>query len=167
MSPLLAPLWAALATMGFAVLFNLRPRDVPIAALGAAFGWAVSMPITSATGSEAVGLFAAAAVIGLWAELVAIFLKRPASVYIVCAIIPLVPGGGMYYTMLASVKGQTWNAVTVGFATLQSAGAIAAGLALSAAFARLLSFRGFARRIGRTAPRTKPTQPSERGKTMR
>jgi len=137
----LGPLWAALATVGFAVLFNLRRRDIPIAALGAAFGWAVSMPITLATGSQAAGLFAAAAVIGLWAELVAAFLKRPASVYIVCAIIPLVPGGGMYYTMLASVKGETWTAVTEGFSTLQSAGAIAAGLALSGAVARLLSIR--------------------------
>ncbi|MDA8426883.1 MAG: threonine/serine exporter family protein [Treponema sp.] len=140
----LEPLWAAVATAGFALLFNLRRRDVPIAALGAALGWAVYMLVSSVTAAQAVGLFAAAAVIGLWAEFVAAFLRRPASVYIVCAIIPLVPGGGMYYTMLASVKGQTWNALTTGLATLQAAGAIAAGLALSGAFARLLSLRRLA-----------------------
>lgn len=133
---------------------------MPIAALGAALGWAVYMLVSAATLAEAVGLFAAAALIGLWAEFMAAFLKRPASVYIVCAIIPLVPGSGMYYTMLASVKSQTWSALTAGLGTLQAAGAIAAGLALSGAFARLLSLRRLARKWGGPAQ-------SRRGRTIR
>jgi uncharacterized membrane protein YjjB (DUF3815 family) len=152
MSTLLEPLWAALATAGFAVLFNLRGRDIPLAAAGAAVSWAISSPVIAATGSQAAGFFVAATVIGLWAEFLAIILRRPASIYIVCAIIPLVPGSGMYYTMLASVKGETLNALSAGLQTLQAAGAIAAGLALSGALAHLLSLRALSRHLPRRDP---------------
>ncbi len=147
MSQFLEPLWAGLATLGFSLLFDLRGRDLPLAALGAALGWAVSAPLAAASGSQAVGFFAASCVIGIWAELLATLLKRPASVYIVCAIIPLVPGGGMYMTMLEYVRGNTMEAFRVGLATIQAAGAIAAGLAVSSAVSRLLSLRSLARRL--------------------
>jgi uncharacterized membrane protein YjjB (DUF3815 family) len=147
-SALLAPLWAGLATGGFAVLFSLRGRDIPLAAAGGAIGWAVYAISSRATLSAAVGYFAAAAMIGLWSEVLAAALRRPATVYMICGIIPLVPGGGMYYTMLAAVRGDTWLSFTTGFAALQAAGAIAAGLAVSSAASRILSLRALARRIG-------------------
>ncbi len=142
----LEPLWAAVATGGFAVIFNLRGRDIPLAAAGAALGWAVFAALTRAAGSEAVGYFCAAAAIGLWSETLAAGLRRPATVYMICGIIPLVPGAGMYYTMLEYVRGSAWLAITTGLAALQAAGAIAAGLAVSSAASRLLSLRSLARR---------------------
>jgi len=145
-SALLAPLWAGIGTGGFAVLFFLRGRDIPLAASGGAIGWAAYAATAAVTGSPAVGYFAAAAAIGLWSEALATALKRPATVYMICGIIPLVPGGGMYYTMLAAVRGNSWLAITTGFETLQAAGAIAAGLAVSSAASRLLSLRALASR---------------------
>jgi uncharacterized membrane protein YjjB (DUF3815 family) len=134
---LLEPLWAGLATAGFAAMFNLRDRDLPLAAAGGALGWAIAAPLQGATGSQAIAYFAASIGIGVWCELVAAFRKRPASVYIACGIIPLVPGGGMYYTMLAYVRGNSWDGLSTGLATLLAAGAIAAGLAISSAIFRL------------------------------
>lgn len=144
----LEPLWAGLATAGFASLFNLRGKDLPLAAAGGALGWAVAAPLQALTGSQAVGYCAASVVIGAWAEIIAAIRKRPASVYIACGIIPLVPGGGMYYTMLEYVRGNSWNGLATAFSTLQAAGAIAVGLAVSSAASRLLSLRNAARRIG-------------------
>jgi uncharacterized membrane protein YjjB (DUF3815 family) len=86
-------------------------------------------------------------VVGIWAEIISAIQKRPAAVYIACAIIPLVPGSGMYYTMLEYVKGNSSSSLATGFATLQAAGAIAMGLALSGAASRLLSLRSLTRRI--------------------
>jgi uncharacterized membrane protein YjjB (DUF3815 family) len=143
---LLAPLWAGLATAGFAVLFNLRGRDLPLAAAGGALGWAVAAPIQAATGSQAAAWCAASVAIGIYAEIVGAVQKRPAAVYIACGIIPLVPGGGMYYTMLEYVRGNSWNGLATAFATLQAAGAIAVGLAVSSAASRLLSLRRLGRR---------------------
>lgn len=139
-------LWAAVATAGFAIRFDLRLRDLPLAALGAALGWAL-FSLASALSSQEAGYFAAALAIGLWAEILAALLKRPATIYIVTAIIPLVPGGGMYYTMLNSVRGELWDSLRVGFQTLLAAGAIAAGLAVSSAVSRLLSLHSLGRRF--------------------
>ena len=147
-------LWAGVATCGFAFLFDLRLRDIPLAAAGAVIGWGLFATIAPQA-SQASGYFAAAAAIGLWAEILAAFMKRPATVFIVCAIIPLVPGGGMYYTMLESVRGDLWRSLRVGFETLQAAGAIAAGLAVSSAISRLLSLRLVARRIAAIGERPK------------
>lgn len=144
----LEPLWAGLATTGFAAMFNLRGRDLPLAAAGGALGWAVAAPLQAATGSQAAALCAASVAIGIYAEIIAAIQKRPAAVYIACSIIPLVPGSGMYYTMLEYVRGNSWNGLATAFATLQAAGAIAVGLAVSSSVSRLLSLRSIGRRLG-------------------
>lgn len=141
------PLWAGVATAGFAFLFNLRGKDIPLAAAGGALGWAVAVPVQAALGSQAVGYLAASMAIGIWSELVAALRRRPASIYIACGIIPLVPGGGMYYTMLEYVRGNNWNGLSTGLATLLAAGAIAVGLAVSGAVSRLISLRRIGRRL--------------------
>jgi uncharacterized membrane protein YjjB (DUF3815 family) len=155
----LGPLWAGIATGGFAVLFNLRGKDLPLVAAGGALGWAVAMPVQAATGSQAVSYLLASMVIGVYAELVAAIRRRPASIYIACGIIPLVPGGGMYYTMLEYVRGNNWNGLSTGLATLLAAGAIAVGLAVSSAVSRLLSLRRIGLRIGGKAKRISPKNP--------
>lgn len=147
MSPL-EPAWAGLATAAFAVLFNLRPRDAPIAAAIGAIGWAVAAPLAAATGSTPMADLAAATAVGLASEIAAILRRRPASVYIACGIIPLVPGAGMYYTMLRYARGESLEAQAAGLETLGAAAAIAAGIAVSGALARLLSLRRIAARSG-------------------
>ncbi len=149
MSPL-EPLWAALATAGFAALFGLRLRETPIAAAVGALGWAVAAPIAAATGSTPVADLAGAIIVGLAAETLAALRKRPASVYIACGVLPLVPGAGMYYTMLEYSRGHNLEAQATGIETLAAAGAIAAGIAISGALARLLSLK-------RLAGRRRPT----------
>jgi uncharacterized membrane protein YjjB (DUF3815 family) len=147
-APIVEPIWASLATAGFALLFNVRGKDLPLAALGGAVGWAVAEPIRASGGSEALACLAASTAIGIYAELVAAIRRRPASIYIACGIIPLVPGGGMYYTMLEYVRGNNWQSLSTAFATLLTAGAIAVGLAVSNAVSRILSLRRIGARIG-------------------
>jgi uncharacterized membrane protein YjjB (DUF3815 family) len=162
LTSLLAPLWAGVATGGFAVLFNLRGKDLPLAAAGGALGWAVAAPMQAAGLSQATAYLLASTAIGIWSEVVAALRRRPASVYIACGIIPLVPGGGMYYTMLEYVRGNNWNGLSTGLATLLAAGAIAVGLAISSAVSRLISLRSIARRL--TSPGRSPRKrPPARG----
>jgi len=130
-------LWAALASGSFAVVFNVRGRHIPLASIGGGFGWAVYAYTTVAEASSGVSYFFASIAIALYAELLAGILKRPATTYLVCALIPLVPGGGMYYTLASSLKGDLQATLTIGFETLTIAGAIAAGVAIGSAIARL------------------------------
>jgi len=130
-------LWALLATGAFALVFNVRGRDLPLAALGGALGWAVYLLISLQGNSELLAYFSSSAAIALYAELVSQLLHRPATTYLVCALIPLVPGGGMYYTMAESLRGNFQGTLATGFQTLSIAGAIAAGVAIASAVARL------------------------------
>lgn len=144
--------WTALASSGFAIRFGLGAKDLPLAMGGAVAGWLVYAGVSGLT-APAQGYFAAALFIGLFAEIFAASLKKPATIYIVTAIFPLVPGSGMYYTMLYSVRGELWNSISSGFETLTAAGAIAAGLAVSSGLSRLISLRSLARRISATPRR--------------
>jgi len=47
---------------------------------------------------------------------------------VICALIPLVPGAGMYYTMYEIITGNSSGAVELGLNTLASAGALALGV---------------------------------------
>lgn len=146
-------LWALLATLGFGLLFRTPIRDLPLAALGGALAWGAYLGADASSGSPAFAYFAASVAVGLYAEVLAWLSRRPASLFILCAIIPLVPGGGMYYTMFHAVAGDMARAADAGFAALTAAGAIAAGLAVASAMARIAwlkkpSFGGPGRRAG-------------------
>ncbi len=130
-------LWAAAAAAAFAVVFNVRGRDLAGASLGGALGWALYLLLSGDTGFHGVGYFVAAASVALYAEAAGTLLKRPATTYLVCALIPLVPGGGMYYTLSRSLEGDLGGTLAIGFQTLTVAGAIAAGVAVGSAVARL------------------------------
>lgn len=138
MSPVWGVLWAALATGAFSVVFNVRGRDLAVSAVGGGLGWAAYLAVGAAFGSEGFAYFAAAVAVELYAEIASRLRSRPATTYVACAIISLVPGGGMYYMMSESLKGDLQGTLNVGFKTLGVAGAIAAGLAVGSAFARLM-----------------------------
>jgi uncharacterized membrane protein YjjB (DUF3815 family) len=128
---------SALATFGFALIFRARPRDLPLAACGGALAWGIRLLAGAGGGSDPMAYFMAAITVGLYAELVATIMRTPATVIVVASIIPLVPGGGMFYTMSLATVGDAASAATMGFSTLMLAGAIAAGLAVAAAVARM------------------------------
>ncbi|OHD19076.1 MAG: hypothetical protein A2Y38_16875 [Spirochaetes bacterium GWB1_59_5] len=131
-------LWAFLATLGFGVLFRAPLRDLPFAAFGGALSWGAYLVLRAATGSESLSFFVASIVVGIYAEAAAALLKRPATLFIISAIIPLVPGAGMYRTMFEAVAGNAEASAATGFQTLTLAGAIAGGLAVASAVSRIL-----------------------------
>lgn len=131
-------LWAFLATLGFGVVFRAPARDMPFAALGGALSWGAYLALRAVTGSDSLSYFIASIAVGLYAEIAAALLKRPATLFIISAIIPLVPGAGMYRTMFEAVAGSAEASAQTGFQTLTLAGAIAGGLAVASAVSRIL-----------------------------
>jgi uncharacterized membrane protein YjjB (DUF3815 family) len=80
----------------------------------------------------------ASIIIGIYSEVMARINKAPVTVYVICSLIPLVPGGGMYYTMFESITGSLDKALKLGVETLSSAGALATGVLLTSSISRLL-----------------------------
>jgi uncharacterized membrane protein YjjB (DUF3815 family) len=139
----------ALAALGFSVLFNVRGRKIVLAALGGVAGWLVYLLVRRFGGSPVLATFVASVGIGLYAELVARLAGCPATVFIVSAIIPLIPGGGIYATMTHALHGEIPQTVSAGLETLYLAGAIATGVALVSSLRAILS--RLRRERGRTA----------------
>ena len=138
-SPVPAFILAFFATASFAYFFNISRYDIFWTSLTGAVGWLVYLAVASASAGLSAGYIAGALAVGLLAECFAFLLKKPATVYIVPGIIPFVPGGGMYETMLYSVWGKMDLAAVTGFRTLTAAAAIAVGIALASSIARLAS----------------------------
>lgn len=130
------------ATASFAYFFHITRYDLLWASLSGALGWLVYLWAAESSLSPISGFFAGALFVGLTAEFFAFFFKKPATVYIVPGIIPFVPGGGMYETMLFAVQGDIAAASVTGFNTLSAAASIAVGIALASSLSRLLSRLG-------------------------
>ncbi len=64
----------------------------------------------------------------------AIYRKCPATVFLVASMIPLVPGGTIYYTMESLLLGDTQRCIELGVSTFEIAGSIAMGI-LTSSFA--------------------------------
>lgn len=125
---------AFIASLAFAVVFNVPVRYLLLGALAGTIGWFIFKSL----GGANTAVFFASVGIGLLAEGGARMFRVPVLVIAVPGIIPLVPGAGAYSTMLALVKGDFIGALTNGTATLFAAGAIAVGIALATVPLRLV-----------------------------
>lgn len=127
------------ATGSFAYFFYINKYDIFWTSLFGASGWMIYLVISRDFANPVLGYMLGALAVGLLSEFFALVFRKPATVFIVPGIIPLVPGGGMYETMLLSVMGQMDKATVSGFHTLSAAAAIAVGIALASSLARLAS----------------------------
>jgi uncharacterized membrane protein YjjB (DUF3815 family) len=122
-------LYGAIATGAFAIYANLGWRMVPLATLGAGLSWIAYLLLTSAWSANTLSLFFAAAIAGVYSEIVARITQKPATTFVLPSIVCLVPGTKIYFTMSEAVNGSIEKATTLGVETLLAAGAIAAGVA--------------------------------------
>ena len=117
-----------IVTFGFGILFNIKGKKLIFAALGGGLSWyCYSLPLSLGL-SEVSSLFISALVFSTYSEVLARIFKTPVTSFVICALFPLVPGSGMYYTMLATINGDLQNAVHLGINTLANAGTLALGV---------------------------------------
>ncbi|QAT40264.1 threonine/serine exporter family protein [Clostridium sp. JN-9] len=121
-------IYASIATLAFGIIFNIRGKNLVFASLGGGISWAVYLLSLKFFSSMIFAYFLAAAIVTLYSEIMARVLKTPVTTFVICAIIPVVPGGGMYNTMMESVKGNVQTALSMGVQTITIAGAIAVGI---------------------------------------
>lgn len=107
------------------------------AALGGAIGWTAYLLFQFLHHDIAQNFFAAVA-LSIYAELMSRLLKKPVTYFIIVSLIPLVPGKGIYYTMLYCLQGDINLFVTEGLHTLGVACALALGILLISSLVRLI-----------------------------
>ena len=125
---------AAVGTLGFAILFNSRPRRLFLGALGGGLTWVVYLLLSDLVGSDFLCVALAAAFGAVYAEIMARVCKAPATVFTILSEIALIPGGSLYITMHHLVGGRQGEALRYGLHTVMVALAIALGIVFVTAF---------------------------------
>lgn len=125
-------LCAFFACVGFTLIFNIHGTGKLIAGAGGALGWLVYL----LAGSTIFAAFLAAASIGVFAEIMSRVRRCPVTGYVLVALLPLVPGGGIYYAMRHCVTGETEAFLNTLLHTLGMAAALAVGAMLASSVFR-------------------------------
>lgn len=116
-------------TVGFAILFYVKPSRLPLVTLGGLVSCGVYLIFTRFIEGEFVPNLVAAFVAAIYAQICARIMRSPVTVYTLTASVPLVPGSSLYQTMAAIVSGNYGAAGTYGMTALTVSLAIAAGIA--------------------------------------
>ena len=140
MELLLPCLYSFMGCVGYCLVFNIRMRKrmLLLASLGGAGGWCVYL-LCGWLQNDITQSFAAILAVAAYSEIMARLQKSPATVYLIVGLIPLVPGGGIYYTMEYCINGDMMNFMNTGIHTLGIAGALAIGILLVSACVRILN----------------------------
>lgn len=134
---------AALGSLSFAMFFGVRSRKLWFSLLGGALNWGLYLLAMKKMGLPATMAYALGAAAGtLYAEILARIVKTPVTVFVITSVIPMVPGGALYYTMLGLLQGDKATFVDRGLYTLSAAGAMALGIFAATMLFRLLFTAG-------------------------
>lgn len=132
-----------LGSLGFSLLFRMSKRKIPFAAIGGALTSVVYVICLASFGNEFFQNLFPALFATAYSEVLARLTKTPATPYLVISIIPLVPGGKLYYTIyyyLTSNHEQFSACLTQ---TIRIAGGLAVGIILVSVIIREINYSKF------------------------
>ena len=133
---------AFLGSFGFAVLFHVRREKLLLASLGGLLAWIVYLLMGFVSDQDVVRYFVASVVLTVYAELLARRVKCPATLFLVTAAVPLIPGGSLYHTMQYFMENDLESFSRQGLTTVLLAVAIAVGMLFPTSIFRLLRRSG-------------------------
>lgn len=119
---------AALGSLAFGIVYKVKNERLPVVAAGGGIGWFLYSIIFCRWESILVSNMAASVFATLYSEVMARKLKAPVVVFLLPCLIPLVPGGGLYYTMSYAVLKEMQQCYIYLSNTAEAAIGIAAGV---------------------------------------
>ena len=98
------------ASLGFGLLFNLRPKLLAPTAIGGLLTWGIYVLCVHFMGGVFLPCFIASAFAAAYAQVLARIFKAPISIFYIICQIPLIPGRGLYYTVSNAMQ-TNWDAM--------------------------------------------------------
>lgn len=123
---------AALGALGYGILFHITGSRLITILLGGAANWSFYLLAQYLYHDRVLSFFVAALATAALAEILARLVKTPVLTLLVPMMMPLVPGGDLYYTTLALVRGDMESFTQYGRLVLWEAGAMSLGIILIA-----------------------------------
>lgn len=128
-----------IGSLGFSVLFNIRGKRLIMAAIGGLLSWAMFLVFSRVINNEPINYFIVSLIISVYAEIMARLLKTPTTTFIAASLIPLIPGGSLYYTMAYAFEGDLQSFAERAVDTLKLAAALALGIIVATTLAKFIS----------------------------
>ncbi len=100
-------LCSGLGSVGFALFFLAKVDKLPLALLGGALSWTVYLVVFHWYPDVFTASAVAAACVCVYAECAARLVKAPAIVFMITAVIPLLPGSYLYYAITGLLTGDS------------------------------------------------------------
>lgn len=116
-----------LGSIGFAMMYGLKSRYVPVAALGGLLSWGLYLIGMHIWDNIFLACLIATAFAALYSEIMARVKKAPTTLFFITSVIPLIPGRALYYACSNAVIRNWSEAKSFANLTLQYALSIAAG----------------------------------------
>lgn len=127
-----------LASLGFGIIFDLKGLKLLVAALNGMLGGIIYNLLLTSQG-EMMALFIASFSILAFAAIMARILRCPTTILLISALVPLVPGGLMYETVLALIDNDMMLALSFALRTIYDVIAIVIGIVFASGLELLIS----------------------------
>ncbi|GAB1365140.1 MAG TPA: threonine/serine exporter family protein [Candidatus Cloacimonas sp.] len=131
--------WAFLAILGFSIRVNLKGIKILFTSLAGGLSWAFYLIILYYSSSVLFSVFISIILVCIYSEILAPRLRTPVSVFVTCAIIPLVPGRGLFQSMQYYIAGNNVQASKSILETMLIAGTISISIALVSSVTNLVN----------------------------
>ncbi|MDR1774444.1 MAG: threonine/serine exporter family protein [Clostridioides sp.] len=132
-------IFAALATIGFSIFFNTPSKLLPSLGVIGGIGWLVYVFIVKYTSNSSFAGFVAGFTVSALSEVSARKMKQPAIVFVIAGILPLVPGVGLYNTVLYMIQKNYSLANSTGVDALLISSGISLGVLLATSIVKALN----------------------------
>ncbi len=126
-------------SFGFALLFNIRGKKLLVSSIGGIISWTLFLLLRRFIENEALCYLIVSISLSIYAEIMARVMKSPTTTFITVSLVPLIPGGSLYYTMAYAFEGNAESFITKGVHTLMLASALALGIIVVSAAVKMIS----------------------------
>ena len=131
MSNIMQLITGAIGSVGFGILFHMKRKYLPLAAVGGFLGWFLFLVCREWWGGVFFPTLASGFGVDLYAEILARTCRETSTSFFVTSVIPLIPGSTLYYCMRSIVEGNLNQAWSYGRDTFLYALGIAAGMSIA------------------------------------
>lgn len=119
---------AVITSFGFGIMFNIKGKPFLHTGIAGGISWLIYLLGMRAGLGVGVVYFLATFCLSLYAEIIARKFKITVTAIVIPALIPLAPGGGIYYTMYNLIDKNYPLALEKGITTFIMAGSMAVGI---------------------------------------
>lgn len=103
----------AIGSVGFGILFHIKKKYLPLAAVGGFLSWLVFLLGKEFWGNVFLPTLMAGFVTDVYAEILARICKETSTSFFVTSVIPLIPGSTLYYCMNSIVEGKYCSSIGI------------------------------------------------------